>query len=263
MIENQTTCKICNSNTLLIGSKIVLKKHNVVYFKCESCGFIQTEPPFWLNEAYARPINLSDTGLLARNIYISKIALCLIYFFFDKNAKFLDVAGGYGVFTRLMRDFGLNFFWSDPYTKNLFSNSFEDEGHHNKYELITSFESFEHFENPVIEFENMLKISKNIFFSTELQPENLNLDSNWFYWGFEHGQHIAFHTFISLEYLAKSKGLNYYTCNNLHLITEKKINKLAFKIIVKIASKGFYKFVAKSMQSKTMSDSLEITKNLN
>lgn len=254
-------CKICNSQTSKIGTKLVLKKHSVSYYKCESCGFIQTETPFWLNEAYARPINLSDTGLLARNIYISKITLCLIYFFFDKNNKFLDVAGGYGVFTRLMRDFGLNFFWSDPYTKNLFSSTFEDEKHLNKYELITSFESFEHFENPVLEFEKMLKISKNILFSTELQPKNVNLDSNWFYWGFDHGQHIAFHSQNSLAYLAKSKGLNFYSFNNLHLITEKKLNYFFYKLIVKLATKGFYKLVLKTMLSKTMTDSLEITKN--
>ncbi len=40
---------------------------------------------------------------------------------------FLDYAGGYGVFTRLMRDIGFDFYWHDPYTQNLFANGFEKD----------------------------------------------------------------------------------------------------------------------------------------
>lgn len=255
-------CKICNSDTEKFGTKKLLHKHNVNFFKCNSCEFIQTEKPFWLDEAYARPINLSDTGLLARNIYASKITLCLIYFFFNKNSNYLDVAGGYGVFTRLMRDFGLNFFWNDPYTQNLFANTFEDDSQ-KKYQLITSFESFEHFENPIAELEKMLLVSKNIFFSTEIQPPNVKLDDDWFYWGFNHGQHIAFHTYNSLAFLAKSNNLKLYSYKNYHLITEKKVNNLLYKIIIKFAPKGFYKFVTKFLSSKTLLDSIKISNNTN
>jgi len=43
-------CKICSSNSSHIFSHDVLKKYNVKYFKCENCGFIQTENPYWLEE---------------------------------------------------------------------------------------------------------------------------------------------------------------------------------------------------------------------
>ncbi len=254
-------CKICTSSTILFGTKKILNKYDISYFKCNKCGFIQTEKPYWLSEAYASPINLADTGLLARNNHAAKIVLCIIYFFFDKSKKFLDVAGGYGVFTRLMRDFGLNFYWNDPYTKNLFANNFEGSLKEN-YELVTTFESFEHFENPVMELEKMLKVSKNIFFSTELQPINIGLSSDWFYWGFEHGQHIAFHTHRSLNILAEKNGLYLSSYNNYHLISENKINSFLYKIIIKLASKGLYKLIAKTQNSKTMEDSINITKKI-
>ena len=35
--------------------------------KCPKCGYVQTETPYWLEQAYVHAINRSDTGLLRRN----------------------------------------------------------------------------------------------------------------------------------------------------------------------------------------------------
>ena len=153
-------CKICNSNAKQVFNSKILKKYDVKYFKCDNCGYLFTEQPYWLDEAYSRSINLSDTGLLDRNIYFSKVLSVLIYFCFNKNGLFLDYAGGYGVFTRLMRDIGFNFYWHDPYTQNLFANGFEkDIKPDSKFELITAFEVFEHLVSPKEEIEKMLSYS--------------------------------------------------------------------------------------------------------
>ena len=68
---------------------------------CEHCGFLQTEEPYWLDEAYSESINVSDTGYMQRNLMLSEKLTILLALFFDKNAKFLDYGGGYGIFTRL------------------------------------------------------------------------------------------------------------------------------------------------------------------
>jgi hypothetical protein len=92
---------------------MILNKYDIKYYHCVNCGFLQTEESYWLNEAYDESINISDTGIMSRNIHLSKITTLILYFFFDKNNKFLDFAGGYGIFTRLMRDIGFDFYWSD------------------------------------------------------------------------------------------------------------------------------------------------------
>ena len=77
--------------------------------------------PYWLEEAYNNVINLTDTGLMYRNIVFSQQLSVFLYFAFGERGEgqYLDMAGGYGVFVRLMRDIGFNFFWEDIYAKNL------------------------------------------------------------------------------------------------------------------------------------------------
>ena len=49
------------------------------------------------------------------------------YIFFNKNVAYLDVDGGYGMLTRLMRDYGFHFYWTDPYCQNILARGFEVE----------------------------------------------------------------------------------------------------------------------------------------
>jgi len=97
-------CKICRSNSNKIFNAIIINKYKIDYFKCDNCGFLQVEEPYWLEEAYKSPINDSDTGLLERNIYLSRKVSVILYFLFKKDGNYLDYGGGYGIFTRLMRD---------------------------------------------------------------------------------------------------------------------------------------------------------------
>ena len=87
-------CKICHRETKYIFSAKILNKYNIKYYHCNNCGFLQTEEPYWLDEAYQEAINISDTGIMLRNISLSKIATLIISFLFNKKAKFLDYAGG-------------------------------------------------------------------------------------------------------------------------------------------------------------------------
>ena len=95
-------CNICSNDASKLFDAVILGRHKIDYYRCPVCEFIQTEKPYWLNEAYERPVSISDTGYLQRNIYLSKQLTILLALFFNKNGKFLDY-GGYGVFVRLMR----------------------------------------------------------------------------------------------------------------------------------------------------------------
>ena len=180
------TCKICQQKMDDVFNALVLGKYKVSYYHCPQCGFLQTEDPYWLDEAYKDSINAADTGLLSRNIFFSKTTALLIYLLFDKDGVFLDYAGGFGVFTRLMRDIGFNFYWHDPMTQNLVAKGFEYNNFMPNFELLTTFESFEHFADPLIEIRKMLSISNNILFSTFLLPSSVPA-KDWWYYLFDHG----------------------------------------------------------------------------
>jgi hypothetical protein len=259
MIEK---CKICDGEIKKVFQKQIFNKYPVNYFQCTVCNFLQTEKPFWLQEAYSSAITSLDIGLLSRNIRLTNITSCVINVAFNPDGAFIDYAGGYGILVRLMRDKGYDFYFQDKYCENLFAKSFEVdianfEGS-KKYELMTAFEVFEHLEFPEEEIKKMFQYADSILFSTELLPEKNTTDlSSWWYIAPETGQHIAFYTEESLHILAKKLNTKYYKISNtLHLFTNKLIN---IKRLVKFEQNSkwrmFYtKFIFKKRNSLLESD---------
>ena len=252
---NKSSCRVCKSPVTKIFSGSLLENYSVDYFQCPFCGYVQTTEPFWLEEAYSRPINDVDTGLMMRSFWHKNITSTLIYILFNKRGVFLDFGGGYGVFVRLMRDIGFNFYWQDKHSDNLFAKGFEfTESEHNPVELLTCFEAFEHFVEPATELENLLNISQNILLSTEFIPEPVPSPAEWWYYGSKHGQHIGFFQKKTFEYLANKHGLNFYTNGqNIHLLSEKRFPTPAFNWLTK-ASKFLNPLIQKRMESLTWQD---------
>ena len=257
-------CKICESKVENLFNAKVLGKYDVQYFRCGNCEYIFTEEPYWLEEAYVQAINIFDTGILERNLYLRKLVSILIYFFYDRQKKFLDYAGGYGIFTRLMRDIGFDFYWVDPFCENILVKGFEyNSDEKNNIQLLTAFEVFEHLVNPINELEKMLKISKNIVLSTEIVPDPLPKPDEWWYYAFEHGQHVSFYSKKTLEILAGKFNLSFYNYKNLFLFTDKKFSSLVFNIVMSLNKIGLFMFVKKFLKSKTMEDHFELKRNFN
>lgn len=225
-------CKICNTESINFTIKIVLAKYDVTYFKCPHCCFIQTENPFWLHEAYNNAITQLDIGLVYRNGFFTPIVSSIINSLFDADAKFVDYGGGYGLFVRMMRDRGYEFFRQDIYCENLFAKHFDiiDLPGETKFELLTAFEVFEHLENPYEEIEKMLHLSDNILFSTELQPENSEDLKDWWYFTPETGQHISLYSPKSLQVIAKRYKLHLLSYKNLHLLSKNNKSETLFKL---------------------------------
>jgi len=249
-------CKICQAVAEPIFIEKVLYKYDVQYFQCPNCWFGQTENPYWLDEAYISSMNLSDTGVMLRSERMSKICTSLICLFFDRKGKFLDYAGGFGAFTRTMRDIGFDFYWADPYTKNELARGFDGDLNI-KYDILTTFESFEHFVDPEAELLKMLEISDTIILTTDPVP-GFPIHKDWWYIAPEHGQHVAFHSRKSFAHLAKKHGLNYHNAMNVHILTRKKINPvgsafLKFRFAKHLLYLGYFAF-APFLKSKSVSD---------
>ncbi|GFO61608.1 hypothetical protein GMST_39330 [Geomonas silvestris] len=254
-----TTCNICAAETVLQFTVPVLRKHQVSFHRCLGCGFLQAEEPYWLEEAYARPINIYDTGILARNRDLSRAMSALLYVFFDKRGHFLDYGGGYGIFTRMMRDIGFDFSWSDPYCQNLFAEGFEYRPGQ-ALEAVTSLENFEHFVKPLDEVAKMLAYSENIMFTTQLLPNPVPGPQQWWYYAFEHGQHVSFYTPEALRRLAAHFGLNVVSDGrSLHLLTRKSVSQRSFRLAVKAVKKlRLDRFVARRMSSRINTDMAQL-----
>lgn len=228
----------------------VLEKYDVEYFKCNGCGFLFVEEPFWLDEAYEKSITEADTGLLTRNIDFSRKVAVLIYHHFKRNGVYLDYAGGYGVFTRLMRDAGFSFLHTDPYTENMFAREFEWDGS-SKVDGVSCFECVEHLPNPLESIGEILSISKNLIFSTEVLPSPVP-DTEWAYYSFEHGQHISFYETRTLEHIATSLGLHSTSVGGLHLFTEEPLPRRQIKLLLRKTNRAPYLFSNKTMHERVI-----------
>lgn len=217
-------CKICGHQSDLFDQGKILGRYNVQYFLCNNCGFLQTEDPYWLSEAYDQTITKSDIGLLQRNIFFAKKSAGLISLCFHADRRFIDFGGGYGVFVRLMRDKGFDFYLDDPKCENIFVQGFESEKNV-EYELLTAWEVFEHLPDPIQEIQKMLNFSRTLVFSTQLIPENPLPINDWWYYGLEHGQHVSFYSKRTLVYIAEKFGLHLiYSDSMIHIFSDQKIN---------------------------------------
>ena len=228
-------CKICHKESVLFDSGRIMNKYTIQYFRCVHCGFIQTEEPYWLHEAYAHAINECDVGIVQRNIRFARSSRLVLNSFFDPNGRFLDYGAGSGLFVRLMRDTGFDFYGMDKYTPGVFARSFAVEpDSREQFDLVTAFEVFEHMVQPLEDFETILRFSKNVLFSTLLVPEPAPKPGTWWYFGMNHGQHISFYTLDALRCLAAERSL-YLTSDGgmLHLFSERPISPWMFRLLVR------------------------------
>ncbi|GAB3576054.1 hypothetical protein GCM10027578_41160 [Spirosoma luteolum] len=205
-----------------------------------------TEDPYWLPEAYNSAITKLDIGLVMRNELMAPLVQSVIKCWYDRKGKFVDYGGGYGMFTRMMRDRGFDYYRQDIHCANLFAESFDVEDTSTfRADLVTAFEVMEHLIDPVEEVKKMLVYSDTILFSTMVQPTNDVKPETWWYFTPETGQHIALYSRESLRQLARKFDLNYYwNEQNIHLFTRKQIPNNLFKLVTHPRISPVYNFLS-------------------
>lgn len=243
-------CRLCGNNAHWAYNAKLLN-HSVSYFHCPNCGYFQTEHPYWLQQAYSEAINDSDTGILVRNLDNARRVIMTLLSLGQITGKVLDYAGGYGILVRLLRDLGVDAHWSDKHCENLLAKGFEHRG--GQYALITAFEVFEHFEDPVEELKNLLAHGDHVLISTELFTAASPPSAQWWYRAPEHGQHIGFFNPDSLAWLAKQCDCFHQSVGtSVHLLSRKPIPK-HWMLAIRLAR--FAPLVAKlKLESKTQHD---------
>lgn len=254
----QSRCPICSHKMNFSFQAEVLRKYVAEYEVCTGCGYLRIRDPYWLEEAYSSAISSADTGLVMRNISLAvKVASFLFWVVGERGrGRYLDVAGGYGMFTRLMRDFGFDFYWTDKYCENLLARGFEYSDHLDWCRAVTAIEVMEHLIDPLAFVDEVLKDAGagTLLFTTELYKGNIPRQ-DWWYYAFSSGQHLGFFAKSSLETLGRRLGLNYYSANGLHILSRQSFNQTHIQWVTHPwVSKISYLLIRRRLMSKTMLD---------
>jgi len=204
--SRSSTCPLCGGAAPWAFRHRVLSRSSAELHLCAQCDYLFASQPDWLTEAYERVINVMDTGCLARTEELRKTTALPIQLLAGRAGRWLDFGGGHGAYARRMRDTGFDFRWWDPLAKNLFACGFEASPGET-FDGLTCWECLEHFTDPRAETAKMRARAPRILFSTELRPERLPAPDRWWYYGWEHGQHVGFHSLSSLSVLAEGLGL--------------------------------------------------------
>jgi hypothetical protein len=221
-MSTTTECRVCAAPAHHCFDGTVLS-HKVAYFECPECGYLQTETPYWLEEAYGTAINRSDTGILRRNERTARVVIRVLALLGRLHGTVIDCAGGYGLLVRMLRDRGVDARWSDRYCDNLVARGFE-AGDNDRADLITAFEAMEHFVHPTQELGRLLERADHVLVSTDLVADPAPQPGTWWYYGAEHGQHIGFFRPRTLQWLARRLGCHVLSDGkSFHLFTRQAI----------------------------------------
>jgi len=214
-------CRLCGAQSHYLFDKRLLGRLKVAYYRCSSCESQQTEVPTWLDEAYAIPGVHIDVGGGSRTLknWLGASTL-LSRLNFPKTGLAVDFGAASGLFARLMRDLGYDFFSYDKYARPAFTSYYLiDDFAQVRPNLITAFEVFEHLPEPKQTLELILSAGAELILFTTWFCDGQNED--WIYYLPECGQHVFFYSERSIREFADRFGYD-MTISHFFMILAKR-----------------------------------------
>jgi hypothetical protein len=197
-------CRLCDGLATPLFEQRVLGRWDVEYFQCPGCDLIQSEKPTWLAEAYSSAICAADTGAIQRNYLTAELTTAVAWVLGIKpHSPCCDYGGGHGVLVRLMRDRGFDFRLLDRYAANLFARGFEADPS-TSFEMVTAFEVFEHFDDVAKELSNVFASRPAVVLAGTMLHHGH--EPGWWYYTPSTGQHIAFYSQKTMQFVARRFG---------------------------------------------------------
>jgi hypothetical protein len=217
-------CRLCQEAAEEVFRTKVLRKYDVAYYRCAGCGSVQTEAPYWLEEAYSSSnLAAADTGAVARNLNCQAAVFAVTRILrVPRRASILDYGGGNGLLCRLLRDCGFDAYVSDLSAVNDFAQGFDDKKA--AYDVICAFEVAEHFANPRSDMTKILGRSAPLcIIGTEVYHGQ---SADWWYLSPASGQHVFFYSREGLAKLGAMFGYAYVGVGSVHLFLNRSIGTI-------------------------------------
>ncbi len=200
-VKSTEACRLCGGATAFKFQTQLIGKHDVDYFVCTVCASLETQAPFWLDEAYASNLGDLDCGAAQRNL--SNLAACLIVARLWGVRNAIDHGGGDGLLCRLLRDYGVNCFVEDKYASHTYALAFTKPDFQQP-DAVFAFEVLEHFTDPAAEIAALLNRKPAIFFGTTERYRGQGED--WWYLSKRSGHHIFFYSDNAMQIIARQHG---------------------------------------------------------
>ena len=194
-------CRLCEGHILPKFSGIVLHKYEVRYFECDRCGSLQTEVPYWLDDAYGSNLSSLDSGAAQRNLQNLAAAYVVSKLFGVRDT--LDFGGGDGLLCRLLRDYDVNCYVKDKYAVPTYSQGFS-EPDFAVPNLVLAFEVLEHFSAPAGDLEDLFRLRPMVLLASTGIYSHQRAD--WWYLASESGQHVFFYSEKAVQMIAERFG---------------------------------------------------------
>jgi hypothetical protein len=219
--NEKCACRLCGGSTVPLFNKIVLGRHCVRYHRCETCYCQQTDPPTWLEEAYAIAPNHIDVGAASRTL---KNWIGAVTFLEGLNVPrtwpAVDIGAASGLFVRLMRDVGYDFRAQDKYAWPSFASYFQDDPLEPRSpRVVTLFEVLEHLPEPGRFLEKLLGEGPDLVLFTTWFCDDQDMD--WIYYLPECGQHVFFYSEHGMREFAAAFGYD-MTISHFFMILAKR-----------------------------------------
>lgn len=226
------SCRLCGGGTAMAFDARVLSKYQVAFYRCLECRSLQTEQPYWLQDAYSSAITALDTGAVGRNL-ICQAGITAIARTLHLGGRFFDFGGGSGLLCRLLRDRGCDAYFYDKYAEPLYARGFVLQpgvAQALSIDLVSAIEVFEHCERPDAQLSELFSIRPKVLVATTVPYEENG--PAWWYLSLQTGQHVFFYSQRALKLVAKKFGYAYLNEGMFHIFSQNPLS-----VVQKIALK--------------------------
>ena len=213
------SCRACGGPLSRAFETRILGRYTVTFFRCGNCDSLQSEPPYWLEEAYQAAIAATDTGAAQRNL-VCHAAIVAVARTLQAKGQFLDYGGGAGMVCRLLRDSGFDAYLFDRYADPVYARGFTldpDSVVPGSLGLLSAIEVLEHFANPAEELGKLFDLRPRVLFATTVPYRGEG--ESWWYLTKHTGQHVFFYSLACLRHFARTYGYDYLGVGSFHVFS--------------------------------------------
>lgn len=218
-----TPCRLCAAAAEAVFTKTLLDRYRVTFFRCTTCESLESECPYWLDEAYKSVLAGSDTGAVYRSLTCHAAIVSIARILHIRGA-FLDYGGGAGLLCRLLRDSGFDAYTCDRYADPVYAKAYSANSEQldsRKLALISAIEVFEHCVEPALEIGRLFDARPHVLFATTVPYHGQG--EQWWYIGQQAGQHVFFFSPKAMRMLAERYHYFYFGEGSFHIFSRRSL----------------------------------------